>query len=326
MGGIGHSEQAAHGFPLGACGYDAYLVVPVFFKLAYLNHALVRQLQIAELLGYLCYLYHAAALEAYYPSKGYCHVRNLLYAVYVGGESRHYHAALCLVEAVLKGLAYTPFRGCMSFVLHVGAVAHECKYPAGAVIRKPRYIYGLPVDGRIVHLEVAGVYQRAYGGVYGQSAGPRYGVTGLYELHAEAAQTYGISGADAVKVSMVYLYLGQLLLYESYGQLCGVYRHIELLEGIRHRAYVILMAVGYKYAPYVRRILFNVSHIRYDYIYSGHLLIREGHSAVHYYYVAAIFYYGHVLAYLPDSAEGDYLQFLCSLCQIISFPFVFYSS
>ena len=86
------------------------------------------------------------------------------------------------------------------------------------------------------------------------------------------------------------------------------------------------MAVGYKYAPYVRRILFNVSHIRYDYIYSWHLLIREGHSAVHYYYVAAVFYYGHVLAYLPDSAEGDYLQFLCSLCQIISFPFVFYSS
>ena len=217
MGGIGHSEQAAHGFPLRACGYDAYLVVPVFFKLPNLHHALVRQLQIAELLGYLCYLYHAAALEAYYPSKGYCHVRNLLYAVYVGGESRHYHAALCLVEAVLKGLADTPFRGCMSFVFHVCAVAHQGEHPPRAVIRKPRYIYGLPVDGRIVHLEVAGVYKRAYRGVYCQSAGPRYGMAGLYELHAEAAQTYGISGADAVKVSMVYLYLGQLLLYESYG-------------------------------------------------------------------------------------------------------------
>ena len=217
MGGISHSEQAAHGFPLRACGYDAYLVVPVFFKLSNLHNALVRQLQVAEFLGYLCYLYHAAALEAYYAAKGYCHVRNLLYAVYVGGESRHYHAALCLVEAVLEGLAYTPFRGCMSFVLHVGAVAHECKYPAGTVVRKPRYIYGFPIDRRIVHLEVAGVYQRAYGGVYGQRAGPRYGVAGLYELHAEAAQTYGIPWADAVKVSMVYLYLGKLLLYESYG-------------------------------------------------------------------------------------------------------------
>ena len=217
MGGISHSEQAAHGFALRACGYDAYLVVPVFFKLPYLNHALVRQLQIAELLGYLCYLYHTAALEAHHPSKGYCHVRDLLYAVYVGGKGSHHDAALCLVEAVLKGLAYTPFRGRMSFVLHVGAVAHECKYPAGAVVRKPRYIYGFPVDRRIIHLEVAGVYKRAYRGVYGQRAGARYGVTGLYELHAEAAQTYGISGADAIKVSMVYLYLGQLLLYESYG-------------------------------------------------------------------------------------------------------------
>ena len=198
VGSVGHAEQAAHGFPLGAGGDDAHLVVPVFFQLVHADHALLRQVQISQLPGDGGDVLHAPALEADHPPIGNGQIRDLLDPINIRCKGGHDDPALGPLKAAFKGLADLPFRGGMAALLHVGAVAHQGQHPLGAVIGEAPDVDGLPVDGGIVHLEVPGVDNGADGGIDGQGAGPGDGVAGLDELHVEAAQPYGIPRAHAV--------------------------------------------------------------------------------------------------------------------------------
>ncbi len=85
------------------------------------------------------------------------HVRHLLKAVDVAGEGGHDDPPLCDVEVVFEGVADLLFGLGVARPLHVGGVGQQAQNALAAVVGQTVDIDGLPVQGREIDLEVAGV-------------------------------------------------------------------------------------------------------------------------------------------------------------------------
>jgi hypothetical protein len=90
--------------------------------------------------------------------------------------------------------------------------------------------------------------------VYGYPSWPVFGIGNTvrrpYELHFERTELYCFARFDIVqfdhrKQSM----LLQLIFEEAVGQPCGIYRHIDLFEEIRHSADMVLMPMRHYDSP-----------------------------------------------------------------------------
>ena len=70
-------------------------------------------------------------------------------------------------------------------------------------------------------------------------------MVGLYKLHAEAAQVYGLSVLYHLSLcALHHVVLFQLVLDERDGQLCAVNGHVDLPQHIGQGPDVVLVAVG----------------------------------------------------------------------------------
>ena len=104
--------------------------------------------------------------------------------------------------------------------------------------------------------------------------------------------------------------LGKLALDEAEGELAGENRHlvVEVLQEIRQRTRMVLMAMGDDDATKLVLVLENVGVIRQDEVDAG-LVVVGGHEAcVDEHHVIAALEGGHVLADAVKAAQGDDLE------------------
>ena len=70
---------------------------------------------------------------------------------------------------------------------------------------------------------------------------------------------------------------------------------------------MVLVTMRNDDAPELFLVASDVSEVRDDAVYAGHVLFGEAHAAVNDDHVIAVFYRGHVLADLSDAAQRYYL-------------------
>ena len=192
--------------------------------------------------------------------------------------------------------------------LGVGRVGEE---EVDALLPEPRERaqVGEPaVQRQLVHLEVAGVQQRA--GRRADHDGQRVGdrVVDRDELEVEDAELLPRPLLDRQRIrgEAVLLELG---LDEGEGQLRADDRDVGLaLQQERHRADVVLVAVGEDDGLDLVEPAVEVLEVGQDQVDPRVVVLREEHAAVDDQQAALGLEDGHVAANLPETSEGDDAQ------------------
>ena len=306
MGGEGHAVQGAHFLPLGAGGDDDLLLRGQVLQPVQIHHGALGHLHIPQLCGDLHNILHAAAGDGHLAPTGVGGVNNLLDAVDIAGKGGDDNALFAAGKLPDEGLAHGPLAHGVARALHISGVRQQGQNSLVTQGAEAGQVDDLPIDGGGVDLKVAGVDNGAHAGVDGEGHGVGYGMVHMDELHLELARPDGAARLHSDDLGGVQqAMLLKLQLDEPGGKAGAVDRHIHLLENIGNGPDVVLMAVGDEQAPEAVVILDQVADIGNDAIDAVHIVAGEGHAAVHYDDLAAVFVGGHVFADLIETAQGD---------------------
>ena len=117
-----HTSQRAHGLALTTGGNNYNLVRSIVMSFINIDNLALRSLQIAQLLGDVHYIHHAAADDCHLAVIFQSRVNHLLNTVNVGGEGCHDNAVFRIAELIVKGLTHHFFAGSKAGALRIGAV------------------------------------------------------------------------------------------------------------------------------------------------------------------------------------------------------------
>ena len=138
------------------------------------------------------------------------------------------------------------------------------------------------LSGSHIDLEVTGMDDHTGRAVDGQ--GHRVGnrVVHMDQFHIHASQLdMGPCRSYLKLCRTVQIVLFQLAFDQADGQSRAVNRHIQFFQQIRHRADMVLVAVGDHHAPDFFPVFLYERKIRNNAVYAGHIVIRERKAAVH---------------------------------------------
>ena len=154
------------------------------------------------------------------------------------------------------------------------------------------------VDGRLVKLKVAGVHNGALVGADEHAQSARDGVRHREEVERDAAQIDVAATLDLTELGRTNAELGELALDKPKRQLAREDGHlvVEVLQQIRKRTGVVLVAVSDDDAAELFLVLQNVGVIREHQIDTGLRVVGEHEASVDEHHVVAALKDRHVLA------------------------------
>lgn len=97
-----------------------------------------------------------------------------------------------------------------------------------------------------------------------------------------------------------------------------IHWNIELLEQVAQAANMVLMTVGQKNPPHFFPILHHIGKIGDNQIDAGHIVVREGKSAVNNDNILLRLDHRHVFADLPEAAERDDANRIFRFCSALA--------
>ena len=154
------------------------------------------------------------------------------------------------------------------------------------------------VDGRLVELKVAGVHNGALVGAdeHAQSAGD--GVRHREEVERDATEIDVAAALDLTELGCTNAELGELALDKAERQLAREDGHlvVEILQQVRKRTGVVLVAVSDDDAAELFLVLQNVGVIRKHQVDTGLRVVGEHEASVDEHHVVAALEDRHVLA------------------------------
>ena len=312
VGGERHAVQGAHFLTLGAGGHDDLLVQGQSLDAVDVHQRVFGHLHVPQLRGDLHDVLHAPAGNGQLPPAGRRGVQHLLDAVHVAGEGGHDDPLVAPGELPLERGAHGALTHGIARALHISGVRQQRQHTLLAQLTEARQVDDLPVDGRGVDLEVAGVYDCAHPRVDGEGHRVGDGVVHVDELHLELACPHRLTRlhGDQLRRAGQPMLL-QLQLDQPRGEPRAVDGHIDLLEHIRDGPDVILMPVGDEQTPQPAAVFHQIADVGNDAVDAVHIVAGEGHATVHHDDVAAVLIDGHVLADLIQTAKGNDLEFFC---------------
>ena len=264
--------------------------------------------QIAEVAGDAHVAHHRPADEGDPAVVRVRDVEHLLHPVHVGGEAGDDDPPARAAEDVVEHRADLALGRDEPGHLGVRRVAHQ-QVDALATEPGPAAEVGDPaVERQLVHLEVAGVQHRAGRGPDRHAERIRDRVVDREELARERPELLGLAlpHLEGERLDPVLL---QLALDQREGQPGADQRHVRLLaQQVRHRADVVLVAVGEDDRVEVVPAVPQVAEVGQDQVDAGLLGLGEQHAAVDDEQPAAVLEDRHVAADLADAAERDDAQ------------------
>ena len=136
----------------------------------------------------------------------------------------------------------------------------------------------------------------------------RYGMIYMDKLNIKASQFNVAAFFDNIKsCGMIYTMLFKFVFHKTDCQSGSVNRNIEFLQKERNTSYVVFMTVCENQTSDFIKILFKVSKIRDNKVYTKHITVRESHSAVQNNNIVVTFKNSDILSYLIKTAQkGDF--------------------
>ena len=178
------------------------------------------------------------------------------------------------------------------------------------VARKRSEVEVNAVDRGLVELEVAGVQHVARRALQKHAHGAGNRVVHGEKLRREAAHLHLLTGLDFNELGVFDAMLGELSLDEAERELGRINgnRAIEILQEIRNRARVVLVAVRDDDAAKLVGMLEHIGVVRQDKVDTGMIVVGEHKARIVDDHVVSAFEHGHVLADSVKTAEWDDLQ------------------
>ena len=218
------------------------------------NHQAVRNAQAVHAVGQFHVIDHAAADEGNFPPRSGRDVNDLLDARNRRREAGHDHLARGRARQFLDARANAALGRRVAGPLDIGAVAEQREDAFRAVAREGMQVKRLPVDRRLVHLEIAGVNHDADRSANRQRHAVDGAVRDAYELHFENADFDFAPGNDFAQIGLVeQAVFFQALLYQRQREARAVDRRLQVAQYVGQRADVIFVTVRQKNGAQVLR-------------------------------------------------------------------------
>ena len=300
-----HARQCRHRLALAARRDDDHLLHAVVVDLVDVDDRALRRRDVAELQRDVDDVDHAAAEHGDVALVADGCVDDLLDAVDVRRERRDDDAAARIVESAVKCRTDRALRRRMALALRIRRIRHEHEDTAVAEVGEAAEVRHLAVNRRVVELEVARVHDHADRRLDGESDGIRNRVVDADEADAEAADVDDVALHDRMQVARVDAVLLETALEDAERQARAVDRHVDLLEDVRQRADVVLVAVRQHDGLDLVLVLDEVADIRDDEVDAEHVFIREHQSRIDDEDLIIHADDSHILADLPQTSEGD---------------------
>ena len=181
-----------------------------------------------------------------------------------------------------------------------------------------------PIDRRLVELEVTGVHDGARRRGHEDAERSGDGVRHREEGDVERAERDGRAVLDLTELGRADVVLGELPLDDAEGELARVDGHLarEVLEQVRQRARVVLVAVRDDDATELLLVLEDVGVVREDEVDAGLSLVWEHETGVDEDHVVPVLEGGHVLADAVQASQRDDLERYVFLGHSWVVPFV----
>src|SRR6478735_7026965 len=302
---VGHPGQRRHRLALGAGADEDHLVVGQVVELLDVDEDAVGDLEIAELGGDAHVADHGAPDHGHLAAGLLGGVQDLLDAVHVAAEAGDDDASLGVPEHLVDGRGDLQLGRGEAGDVGVRRVGEE---QVDALLPQPRegaQVGEAAVERQLVHLEVAGVQQRAGLGAHEHGERVGDGVVDRDELEVEDAELLALALLDRhrERLDAVLLELG---LDEGEGQRGADERDVALeAQQVRDRTDVVLVAVRQDDGLDVVESVLDVGEVGEDEGEAGVVVLGEEHAAVDDEQPALRLDDGHVAADLAEPAERD---------------------
>src|SRR6478735_6908260 len=311
---VGHPGQGRHRLALGPGADQDDLVVAQVVELLDVDQDAVGHLEVAELGRDAHVAHHRPAHHGDLAAGLLGSVEHLLDAVHVAAEAGDDDAPLGVPEHLVDGGGDLELGGGEARDVGVGGVGQE---EVDALLPQPRegaQVGESAVEGQLVHLEVAGVQQRAGLGAHEDGESVWDGVVDGHELEVEDAEPLALALPDrhGVRADAVLLELG---LDESQRERRADDRDVALeLEQVGDGADVVLVAVGEHDRLDVVEAVTDVAEVRQDQVDARVVVLGEEDAAVDDEQAALRLEDGHVASDLAQPTERDDPQAVVGKC------------
>lgn len=261
---VGHARKGRQGLALRTGAHDDDLVVGQVIDIEGIDDIGIIDVEITELARHTGVGEHGTTGHDDLAAALAGGVADLLQSMDVARERRDEHAARSILDGMQQiganlglGLGKAGDRG-------VGGVGQQQvdallgKAADGGIVGRDA------VDGRLVELKVAGVHNGALVGADEHAQSARDGVRHREEVERNATQIDVAAALDLTELGCANAELGELALDKAERQLAREDGHlvVEILEQIRKRTGVVLVAVSDDDAAELFLVLQNVGVIR----------------------------------------------------------------
>ena len=293
---VGHAGQGRERLALRASAHNDNLVVGQVIDIEGIDDIGIIDVEVTQLTRHAGVGEHGAAGHDDLAAALAGGVADLLQAMDVARERRDEHTAR-------GGLGKARNRG----VSGVGKQQVDTllgKAADGGIIGRDA------IDGRLVELKVAGVHNGALVGANEHAQSTRNGVRHREEVERDATEIDVASALDLAELGRADAELGELALNKAERQLAREDGHliVEVLQQVRKRTGVVLVAVGDDDAAELLLVLQDISVVGKHQVDTGLGIVGEHKTGVDEHHVVAAFEDRHVLADAVKAAERNDLQ------------------
>lgn len=307
---VGHAGQGRQRLALRTGAHDDDLVVGQAVNIESIDDISVIDVEVAQLACHAGVGEHGTTGHDDLAAALASGITDLLQTMDVARERRDEHAARSILDGVQQiganlglGLGKAGDRG-------VGGVGQQQVDALFGKAADSGIVGRDAVNGRLVELKVAGVHNGALASADEHTQSARDGVRHRKEVERDATQIDVAPPLDLTELGCADAELRKLALDKAKRQLARENRHlvVEILQQIRKRTGVVLVAVGNDDAAELFLVLQNVGVIREHQINTGLRVIGEHEASVDEHHVVAALEDRHVLADAIKAAERDDLQ------------------
>jgi len=306
---VGDPRERAEGLALGAGGDDQHLVVGVVLDLLEVDQRVLGHLQVAEFAGHGHVAQHRTANVDDLSVVPHGRVHHLLDTVNVGGEAGDDQLLLRVGEHPLQRGFDVALVGGEAGGLGVGRVGHEQVDPLLTEAGEAAQVGEAVIQGKLVHLEVAGVQHGAGFGPNRNGQRVRDRMVDGEELQIELADLHPVALRHDPQVDVAQPVFAELLAHKGErepgaedGQVAAT------AQQVRNSSDVVLVTVGQHQGLRLVQAVLHEVEAGQDQVDAGVFLGREQDAAVDEHQFAVDLEGAHVPADVAVTAQGRHAQ------------------
>ena len=305
-----HARERRHRLALTARRHDDDLLGTEVVDLVDADDRPFWRIQIAEFEGNADHILHAAAENSDAALVLYRRVNDLLNAVHVRGECRNDDTTTHVMKRLVKRRTDCTLTRCMSLALCIRAVCEEEQNPLVAKLGEAAEIRHLPIDRRIVELEVTRVDDHAHGGLDREPNRIGDRVIHADKADTEAADIDDIPRHHRVQIARINAVFLETPFENPERQTRPIDGYRDLLHYIWQGTDMILVPVRENNRFHLVPVFDQIGNIRNDKVDAEHVLLREHEPGVDHKNLIIHADGSHVLSDLAKTAERYDLYFL----------------